>query len=72
MSSAEKALASQLTSIQNRIGRSLEQIYALIRRSGCKKHGEILDLLKNELQMGHGDANTVAHVFLRLGNSQPR
>ena len=49
MSSAEKALASQLTSIQNRIGKSMEQIYALIRRSGLKKHGEIRDLLKNEL-----------------------
>jgi hypothetical protein len=67
MSPAEKALASQLTSIQNRTGKSLPQIYELIRRSGRTRHGEIRDLLKQELNMGHGDANTVAHVFLRLG-----
>lgn len=67
MSPAEKALASQLTSIQNRIGKSMHEIYDLIRSSGRTKHGEIRDLLKDELQMGHGDANTVAHVFLRRG-----
>jgi hypothetical protein len=67
MSPAEKALASQLTSIQNRIGKSINQIYDLIRSSGRTRHGEIRDLLKAELQMGHGDANTVAHVYLRLG-----
>jgi hypothetical protein len=67
MSPAEKALANQLTSIQNRTGKSIHQIYDLIRRSGRTRHGEIRDFLKSELNMGHGDANTVAHVFLRLG-----
>ncbi|MFO0263059.1 MAG: DUF4287 domain-containing protein [Planctomycetota bacterium] len=53
--------------MQNRTGKSIHQIYDLIRRSGRTRHGEIRDLLKSELNMGHGDANTVAHVFLRLG-----
>ncbi len=65
MSDVDKALETQLKNIQTRTGRSLEQLYALVRKSGLTKHGQIRDLLKNDLGMGHGDANTVAHMFLR-------
>lgn len=65
MNDVDKALQTQLANIQTRTGRSLEQLYAQVRESGLTKHGQIRDLLKNDLGMGHGDANTVAHMFLR-------
>jgi len=36
----------------------------LVQKSGLKKHGEIRNMLKDALGMGHGDANRVAlHVL---------
>jgi hypothetical protein len=69
MSSVEKAFETQLRNIQARTGKSLEQLYALIRKSGLTKHGEIREMLKKELAMGHGDANTLVTLFLRSGGS---
>lgn len=65
MSSVDKAYETQLTNIQKRTGKTLEQLYALIRKSGLAKHGEIRDLLKRDLGLGHGDANTLTHFFLQ-------
>lgn len=65
MGEVEKALETQLKNIQTRTGRTLDQLYACVRESGLTKHGQIRDHLKNDLGMGHGDANTVAHMFLR-------
>ena len=65
MSSVDKALETQLKNIQTRSGKSLEQLYALIRKSGLSKHGEIRDMLKKDLGLGHGDANTLVTVYLR-------
>ena len=69
MSTPDKALETQLKNIQTRTGQSLEQLFARVRKSGAAKHGEIRDFLKRELAMGHGDANTVAHMFLRSLNA---
>lgn len=66
MSSVEKALETQLKNIQTRTGKSLDELYAIIRKSGLSKHGEIRDMLKNELGMGHGDANTLVHTYLKV------
>ncbi len=65
MSSVDKALETQIKNIQARTGKTLDQLYTIIRKSGLKKHGEIRDMLKNELKMGHGDANTLVHTFLK-------
>ena len=64
MNVVDKAFASQLANIQARTGKTLAQLHAIIRKSGLAKHGEIRDLLKKELGMGHGDANTLVHSFL--------
>jgi len=69
MSTVDKALETQLRNLQTRTGKSLEQLYALIRRSGLAKHGEIRDMLKKDLDMGHGDANTLVTIYLRSGGS---
>lgn len=65
MSSVDKALETQLKNIQTRTGKTLDELYALIRKSGLAKHGEIRDMLKRDLSMGHGDANTLVHTYLR-------
>ena len=65
MSSIDKAVETQLKNIQTKTGKTLDQLYALIRKSGLAKHGEIRDMLKKDLGMGHGDANTVVHFYMK-------
>jgi len=65
MSSVDKAVETQLKNIQTKSGKTLDQLYALIRKSGLAKHGEIRDMLKKDLGMGHGDANTVVHFYMK-------
>lgn len=61
----DKAFETQLKNIQTRTGKSLDELFGLIRQSGLQKHGEIRDLLKSSLGMGHGDANTLTHRYLK-------
>jgi len=61
MTSVEKALATQLENIQKRTGKSLEELKAVIDTSGLDKHGQLVSMLKTDLGMGHGDANTIVH-----------
>lgn len=68
MSSVDKALETQLKNIQTRCGKSLDELYDIIRKSGLAKHGEIRDMLKRDLSMGHGDANTLVHTYLNAGS----
>ena len=65
MSSVDKALETQIKNIQTRTGKTLDQLYGFILKSGLTKHGEIRDMLKNDLKMGHGDANALVHVYLK-------
>ncbi|WP_339826755.1 DUF4287 domain-containing protein [uncultured Arenimonas sp.] len=62
MTDIQKAVETQLRNIQARTGKSLDDLFAIIRASGLAKHGEIVAHLKAELGLGHGDANTLAHV----------
>jgi hypothetical protein len=61
----DKALATQLANIEKRTGRSLDALASIVRASGLRKHGEIRDLLKRDLGMGHGDANRLVHYVLQ-------
>src|SRR5919109_2340391 len=65
MSSIDKATQTQLDNIQKKTGKSLDQLAAIVRKSGLTKHGEIRDYLKRELGLGHGDANTLVHAMLQ-------
>jgi Domain of unknown function (DUF5655)/Domain of unknown function (DUF4287) len=60
----DKALQTQLNNIEKRTGKSIDELSRLIKASGLTKHGALRDLLKRDLGMGHGDANTVVHVVL--------
>jgi hypothetical protein len=61
----DKAVATQLANIEKRTGKSLDELARIIRASGLAKHGEIRDMLKKDLGMGHGDANTLVHHVLQ-------
>jgi hypothetical protein len=61
MSTPESQLATQLANIEIRTGKTLDQLAKLVAESGLEKHGEIRDMLKAKVGMGHGDANTLVH-----------
>ena len=61
----DKALATQLANIGKKTGKSIAELTALVKRCGLTKHGEIRDMLKNDLGLGHGDANMLVHVALQ-------
>jgi hypothetical protein len=65
MSSVDKAYETQLSNIQKKTGKTMDELTAIVRNSGLTKHGEIRDMLKRELGLGHGDANTLAHFVLK-------
>ena len=57
----DKALATQLTNIEKRSGKTLAQLARVVKSSGLTRHGELVDMLKRDLGLGHGDANTLVH-----------
>src|SRR5688572_27481559 len=63
MDKIEKALEAQLQNMQTRAGKSLDALFAIIRKSGLTKFGEIREMLKKDLGMGHGDANTLVTAY---------
>ena len=65
MSSLDKAVQTQLDNIQKKTGKSLDELAAIVKKSGLTKHGEIRDYLKRELGLGHGDANALVHTILQ-------
>lgn len=70
MSDPEQALATQLANIEKRTGKTLAELAALIHASGLSKHGELVAMLKQNLGMGHGDANTLVHTVRKA--DQPK
>ena len=71
MSTVDKALATQLANLETRSGKTLAQLHAFVKRSGLAKHGQVRDLLKKELGMGHGDANLVATLYFKAQEPAP-
>ena len=62
MSDIGKALTTQIKNIEARTGKTMDQLKSLVQKSGLSKHGEIVGMLKSDLGLGHGDANTIAHL----------
>ena len=65
MSTLDQAVQTQLTNIQKKTGKSLDELAALAKNSGLTKHGEIRELFKRDLGLGHGDANALVHAVLQ-------
>lgn len=62
MADPRAALATQLQNIETRTGKTLAQLCAMVAGSGLAKHGEIRAWLQQQLALGYGDANTLAHL----------
>ena len=65
MNAVDKAIETQVKNIQAKTGKTLDQLAAILRKSGLTKHGELCDFAKRELGLGHGDANTLVHTCLK-------
>lgn len=65
MSIIDQAFQTQLRNIQAKTGKTLEELTAVVHASGLSKHGEIREMLKKTLGLGHGDANTLVHYALK-------
>lgn len=65
MTDLANAIATQLGNIGKRTGKTLAQLTAIIEKSGLSKHGELVAMLKSQLGMGHGDANTLVHILMK-------
>ncbi|HSG42563.1 MAG TPA: DUF4287 domain-containing protein [Anaerolineales bacterium] len=65
MGSLDQTVQTQLDNIQKKTGKSLAQLTTIVKKSGLTKHGEIRDMLKSTLGLGHGDANALVHAVLK-------
>jgi hypothetical protein len=64
MSNLNQARETQLENIQAKTGKTLDQVRALIKKSGLSKHGEIRAMLMKDFALGYGDANALVHFAL--------
>ena len=70
MSSLDKAVQTQLENIQKKTGKSLAELAAVAQKSGLTKHGELRDMFKEKLGLGHGDANALVHAIFKSDGSR--
>ena len=63
MSSLDQAVQTQINNIQKKTGKSLTELAAIAQKSGLTKHGELRDMFKEKLGLGHGDANALVHAI---------
>ena len=71
MSSLEQAAQTQLSNIEKKTGKSLDELTALAGASGLSKHSQLRDFFKTELGLGYGDANALAHFTRQADSTQP-
>lgn len=57
----KKAEETQLKNIETSSGIKLDEWTTIIKSSGLSKHSGIVNFLKNEHQLGHGNANMLVH-----------
>jgi hypothetical protein len=63
MNIVDKAIQTQLTNIQAKTGQTLDQLRAVLQRSGLTKHGEIRAMFQRDLGLGYGDANMLTRAL---------
>lgn len=65
MADVDKALETQLKNISELTGRSMEELFDLIEKSGLEKHGQIRKFAQTEFELTYGHANMLAQVYRR-------
>jgi hypothetical protein len=65
MSSVEKAYETQISNIQAKTGKSLEELGKIAQESGLTKHSELRSMFQEKLDLGYGDANTLVHYLFK-------
>lgn len=63
MDKIDKAFNTQMENIQQKTGKNLDELFTILRNSGLEKHGQMRDMIKNELNLGYGDANMLVHAY---------
>ena len=63
MTSLDTAVQTQINNIQKKTGKTLEELSAIAKKSGLSKHGELREMFKEKLGLGHGDANALVHAI---------
>ena len=69
MADLNKAYETQINNILQKTGKSVPELRAILESSGLTKHGELRDMFKAALGLGHGDANALVH-FLQESDGQ--
>ena len=72
MGIVEKSLESQLANIQERTGRTLDELFARLEAAEPRGFEELRDLLMEETGMERGDAETVAFAHRQRGTDAPK
>ena len=65
MNIVDQATQTQLSNIEKRTGKTLAQLFELVRASGLNKPGQVRDMLKSDLGLGFGDATVLASTALK-------
>jgi hypothetical protein len=68
MSSVDKAVATQLSNIEKKTGKTLAELTEIARSKELSKHSEIRDMFKSDFNLGYGDANALAHFVSKAGD----
>jgi hypothetical protein len=71
MNSVDKATQTQLDNIQLKTGKSLDELFAVIKKSGLVKHAEIRDMLRQKYELGYGDANALGLAY-KKASEEPK
>ncbi len=71
MSAVDKAIGTQLTNIQTKTGKTLEELHDIMQQSGLAKHGEIRAMFQRDLGLGYGDANMLSLALRKMDAETP-
>ncbi len=57
----KQAELNQIKNLEEKTGKKLNEWIEIVRKSNLEKHGEMVNMLKEKYEMGHGYANLVVH-----------
>ena len=62
MHSIDKALQTQIKNIETNTGKSMSDLSRIINESPLTKHSQLRDMVREEFNLGYGDANLLVHL----------